>query len=310
MSKTNNDDNIFLVDFSTINEDMKLLIYEEKLSNDIKTNSTNLKIIDYDNTNGQRTFSVSRKDNSFLDNLYIKIYMEENKLNDYENTFMIRYKSSSNIEDIQNKSVIRKSILIESYYESKDNEINIIINRIVNKNNLEMPTSDYCVYLLHQNDYIRNHTFYSITIKSIKFINFACKSISSNNENVVRLIIKNIKPNQKHIMVALGNIKLNNNGLYHDEYFAYSPLFDPTESDGHKDVCLHKAFRAEIFQLKSENSELNNQLNEKTIENSQLENKKKELTNQLNEKKIENSKLTNQLKEKKVENYYIRNFGL
>ena len=254
MSKTNNDDNIFLVDFSTINEDMKLLIYEEKLSNDIKTNSTNLKIIDYDNTNGQRTFSVSRKDNSFLDNLYIKIYMKENKLNDYENTFMIRYKSSSNIDDIQNKFVIRKSISIESYYESKDNEINIIINRIVNKNNLEMPTSDYCVYLLHQNDYIRNHTFYSITIKSIKFINFACKSISSNNENVVRLIIKNIKPNQKHIMVALGNIKLNNNGLYHDEYFAYSPLFVPTESDGHKYDCLNEEDRADILKLKSENS--------------------------------------------------------
>ena len=27
MSKTNNDDNIFLVDFSTINEDMKLIKY-------------------------------------------------------------------------------------------------------------------------------------------------------------------------------------------------------------------------------------------------------------------------------------------
>jgi hypothetical protein len=244
--------------------------------------------------NGHRTFSVSRKDNSFLDNLYIKIYMEENILNDYENTFMIRYKSSSNIEDIQNKFVIRNNKSIESYYESKDNEINIIINRIVNKNNLEMPTSDYCVYLLHQNDYIRNHTFYSITIKSIKFINFACKSISSNNENVVRLTIKNIKPNQKYIMVALGNIKLNNNGLYHDEYFAYSPLFDPTKLDGYNEDCLNEEDRAHILQLKSENSELNNRLNKKIIENSQL-------NNQLNETKIENSQLENTIKKKNKE---------
>ena len=113
---------------------MKVIFYEEKFLNVINTISIYLTIIDYENLNRNNIISFRKVFSLFL---FIKIYMKKNKLNDYEKHFT--YQSPFNIEDIQNKFVIRINFSIESFYESKDNTINIIINIIGDKTNLKFP---------------------------------------------------------------------------------------------------------------------------------------------------------------------------